>query len=59
MWTGCTWLQLDRPSLVVITLKVESNVGLNVATKRVHHQSSERQGEILEFLESLTITFAR
>ena len=50
MWTGCTWLQLDRPSLVVITLKVESNVGLNAATKRVHHQSSERQGKSLNFL---------
>ena len=43
---------------MVITLKVESNVGLNVATERVHHQSSEA-GEILEFLESVAITFAR
>lgn len=54
--TGCS-------NLVVIILKVESNVGLNVATERERPEAGctirALRGEILEFLESVTITFAR
>ena len=42
MWLGALGSSQTGSNLVVIILKVESNVGLNVATKRdqklVHHQ---------------------